>query len=845
MSGIGSLRDVNDISKDIDDRTSNEPQEEAVVTAFTKTAIRIVRVQKASLKLLRNVEYPQVLLGLQRSNFALVANATHYDLIDLQNNQQIPLFPISTEGEEERETEEPKEEDGSPPPTTKSEKIKPLIAPVGADEFLVLSGSRVDEPAMGLVVNTEGNISRGTIAWPQYPGSVAVDYPYVASVIGTQVQFHSLHDQRLVQSIDFESVPFVSNVSAAISQPYHPLADKIRLVPLAEGENDLERIESEQKVAEKLSVISSSLFVYSKERGVECLLSSPRIFQLEQLVEQEKIDEVLEEMGTLEISTERAVVELEYLNMLVGMGYLLYQDFSSATDSWLDGSLDPRLVVYIYDASSVVGDLWIFNGIYIILNRIVEKYSKEIAVDKTTGNILSSPTKKDLKRAKLMIAKDQIESRQFYQHFLKEWLEKRDLESITDKKNVFKTIEKAYLRLILKLDLENAVGKKEVYSFIKNEVLESEEDAIETLTASNRYYGLFLLYKKRGLFEKVCEIWKKSLVGEIEDPDFQGTEEQFGEYVTKHCHGQVLWDYGMWLANRNPKAGLKIFTKPNSEFKDIELMNSFKKLENPQVWRDFLRILVYEKKDYSFHADLVIVCVEDLQQELHKSKKNKDLVLKGYDTYRELGVAKRGYCEWMWKTGTASKDKELRTIAQMRYDLVRLLMQKNGQYDLNLVRMKLEDDKDLLLLELCAVYSRMGLDERCIRLLCHSLLDFDQSVSYCVHGQLVLPQVEQGSEKTPKASEGRQNDLFAMLYDEYLQLEPESVQRECTRQLLESHGSRLDISMVLAKTPPEWPLERLNGYLLHVLRHVMEIKNQSTLRRSLARAENIKVSFLL
>ena len=56
LSGIGSLRDVNDISKDIDDRSSNdENQEEAVVTAFTKTAIRIVRVQQSSLKLLTNI----------------------------------------------------------------------------------------------------------------------------------------------------------------------------------------------------------------------------------------------------------------------------------------------------------------------------------------------------------------------------------------------------------------------------------------------------------------------------------------------------------------------------------------------------------------------------------------------------------------------------------------------------------------------------------------------------------------------------------------------------------------------------------------------------------------------
>lgn len=840
MSGIGSLRDVNDLSRDIDERLTDGDQEEAVVTAFTKTAIRIVKVQKNSLKLLRNVEYPNVLLGLRRSGFALVANTTDYSLIDLENSQQIPLFPISTAGEEQEaapaETTEDENKSPSPPPEADktSKKIKPVIVPVGADEFLVLSGSKTDEPAMGLVVNLDGDISRGTIAWPQYPESVAVDYPYVASVIGTQVQFHSLHDQSLVQTIEFESTPIVSNVSAVISQPYHPLADKIRLVPLVDGENS-ERMETERKNAEKLSVISSSLFVYSKERGVQCLMSSPRIFHLEKLVQQEKLDEVLEEMGTLEITTERAVVELEYLNLLVGMGYILHKDFNSATGTWQTGSLDPRLIVYIYDPTSVVGDVWLFNGIRSILKTIVAKYSEEIAIDKSTGAVMTSTKKKDLKKAKHITAKDQLESRQFYQYFLKDWLAKRDMESLTDKKHIFHTIEKASLQLLLKLDAEGAIKKKEVYSFIQKDVIDSLEDTITILEAAGRYYGLFLLYKQQGESNKVCDLWKKIFTGEIVDGDFKGTEEEFAEYL-QQCEGPTVWDYGMWMANRNPEVGLKIFTK-RSEFNDAELMEAFKKLDNPQVWRDFLRILVYDKKDYSFHADLVIVCVEDLQQEIHKSAKNQAFVMEGYKKYRELALPKRAYYDYMGSSGTS---KELKKIMKMRQDLVGLLAQNDRKYDHDLVRMKLEGDKDLLQLELCVVYNQMNLHSRCIDILCNALQDFDQAISYCQHAKLVFGTKQQQAQE-PKADEDTQNELFPLLYDASLKMEPESVQIQCTRHLLESHGSRLDLSTVMAKTPAEWPLERLSGYLLNVLRNTTKEKNRSTLQRSLARAENTEV----
>lgn len=863
MSGIGSLRDVNDISRDIDERLSDIDQgEEAVVTVFTKTAIRIVRVQKNSLKLLRNVEYPQALLGLQRSNFALVANATNYDLIDIENSQQIPLFPISTAGEEEELDEpttqsssqppipssgedEPKSPSPPPEPVKKSTKIRPLIAAVGSDEFLVLSGSGPEEPAMGLVVNTEGNISRGTIPWPQYPESVAVDYPYVASVIGTQIQFHSLHDQSLVQTIQFESVPLISNVSAAISQPYHPLADKIRLVPLVPEGDQSERIEKERKNAEQLSVISSSLFAFSRERGVECLLSSPRIFYLERLVEQEKVDQVVEEMGTLNVSTERDMVELEYLNLLVGVGHLLHEDFSSASGTWQTGTLDPRIVVHIYDAKSVVGDLWVFNGIKLILASVIEKFSAEISVDKTSGKKITGITKKkDAKKNKRVAAKEQIESRQFYQYFLKEWLGKRDMESIVDKKHVFYTIEKAYLSLLLKLDSETAVKKQEVYRFIQHDIIESLEDAILTLEAEKRYYGLFLLYKKRGQTEKVCEIWKRIIVGEAVDADFKGTEKEFAEYLVGST-GQIVWDYGMWLANRNPSAGLQVFTE-HEEFSDTELMSAFKKLENQQVWRDFLRILVYVKKDYTFHADLVVVSVEDLQEEIHKSDKNKEFITKGYTKYRNLSLPKRGYIDYM-ATSPSGNGKDAggaqKRIVKMRQDLLKLLMQKDVQYDHNVVRLKLEDDKELLQFELCVVYSQMGLRERCIRILCHSLQDFEQSISYCEHGALVLGNSSRRNlqdELDEKASSTTQNELFSILYDETLNLEPETVQTQWTRNLLELHGSQLDLSKVLVRTPESWPVERLSGYLLNVLRHVMKEKNRSTLNRSLARAENIK-----
>lgn len=817
LTGIGSLRDVHDISRDIDDH-STEPEEETTVTAYTKTAIRIVRVQQNSLKLLTNIQYPEAKVGLQRSNFALVANSTHYDLIDLENNQQIPLFPISTGDTEEN---------GAP-------EVEPMIAAVGMDEFLVLSGTKKAEPAMGLVVNKEGNISRGTIAWPQYPSSIAVEYPYVVSVIDKQVQVHSLHDQSLLQSIDYESVPIVTNVSVHISQPYRPLAEKIRLIPLAakEEEEEKERIDKELVIAEGLSVITSSLFVYSKEKGIECLLSSPRIFHLEGLVEQEKIDEVVEEMSTLEVTTERGVVELEYLNQLVGFGYLFHKDFSSATDYWVDGSLDPRLLIEIYDSECVVGNLWIFNGINDILKKVKDKFSDDITIEKSSGKEVTGKRKKN--STKVITAKDQLASRQFYHYFFTSWLKKRDLESLSDKKNVFSSIEKACLKLLIKLDNETVIKKQELYTFIKTELIETWDDAIVTLKENERYYGMFLMYKENGQFKNACEIWKRIIVGEISDKDFKETEEQFAEYLIDNIkdHKKLVWEYGLWLANKNPKAGLHVFTEPEGHYDDTELMKAFKELDNKQVWRDFLRVLVYVKQNYSFNGELVLVSVEDLLTEINRTKKTREFMKKGLENYVQSSIPKQTF----FASIERNRNKEFKYLVDMRLELISLL-QRDGEYDTLLLKNKLETDGELLRLELCLVYDKLGLHERIIKILCHDLKDFDQCLQFCKEGRLAL-----GKHNLVKADMETQRHFFAVLYNEYLKLEPESVQIECTKNLLESHGTMLDMRMVLDKTPDSWPLERLNGYLVHVLRQITKETTESTLSRSLARSQNMKVS---
>lgn len=988
---------------------------------LTKASIRFVRVLPNALKAEKKTDYPSALVGFQRSNFALVANAATYDLVDLENNQKIPLFEISsggldnedfeeddevppietktpgqdesiktneeleqqtdkqsteaTEAEEEssvdKEPTSPKDEQESdetasteetpkdtPAPKTEDEdtkpvdlpkptiehptpvakkqhtkpprKLKPMICAVSSDEFLLTSGTTINEPAMGLVVNTDGDISRGTIAWPKYPSSVAVDYPYVASAIDNQIYFYSLHDQDLVQTIEYKSRPQVFTVTSPISQAYLPLSEKIRLVPLnistspteepKPTEDQSKRIEKEKAHAESLSVISSSLFVYSKEAGVQCLLSSPRIFHLEKLVEQSRLDEVKEEMSTIEINTERAFVEIEYLGLLVGVGYLMHGDFDTATSAWLEGTLDPRIVIYIFNKESVNGDLWTFNGLIPFLKTTIEKLEGLRVTAAATPAEESAPTpapatntpkrsKKSKKGAKNNRAetkaaaaaskptpgpstvsideakKKLTESRQYYAYFLGEWLKRRELESIVDKTAVFYSLELAYLRLSLEdkaaataaRDQEAlSQSKTKLYTFLRREVVESVEDTLKILGKNDMYYGQFLLYEKYEREAEFCELWKRALsdgtISEV-DPDFLSnkTEEAFASYLQHTCEDHdLVWNHGMWLVERNVKIGLPIFThrSPDSQvqFQDDDVLAALKKLKNPHAWRSFLKILVYERHDLSRQGDLIEISAEDLVERIKLSATMRDIVAESYVEYKNLALPKRGYLDFMHsKMSRSAGGSEEAEITKMRLDLVRLLLGE-GQYDIDVIRDKLEQCgyEELLVVELCVIYSKLGMHERCIRILAHSLLDFDQSVDYCRNGRLVVKTLKVGGVKSlvskdtkssgktarkdqqehpsQEADDATQRRLFTILFDEFLSISFESTRSLYLRMLLERYGDKLDTFTVLRKTPSEWPLERISGYLYSVLRQVMADKNESMVTKALARAQNTYIA---
>ncbi|KAI4196102.1 MAG: hypothetical protein LQ350_006765 [Teloschistes chrysophthalmus] len=251
--------------------SDGEDEAGQVVMICIKSRIRLVRIGDDARRI-RNIEYPACLTLARRDNFACVADAQAYALLDVENQQKISLFPISSldenahggqvedisaksdssrpssavgdpkghgrsrslgafvgglgrrspqsrsqerSGQDTAELglraasplrlshDQPRSDSGpgevgrtlsvsdkplpAPPDRSSSQKggqtvaapssaqLIPHVCSPTPGEFLLTTGTTPEEPGVGIFVNLEGDVVRGTLQFDRYPTSVVVD----------------------------------------------------------------------------------------------------------------------------------------------------------------------------------------------------------------------------------------------------------------------------------------------------------------------------------------------------------------------------------------------------------------------------------------------------------------------------------------------------------------------------------------------------------------------------------------------------------------------------------------------------------------------------------------------
>lgn len=177
----GKVKDVNDMLalSQVKNPKVKNPLDKIIV--YTSSKIRVVQFLKDSIKLLKDINYQNAVLGRSSaagtlanySNICLVANDTNYDVVDMQQTRRIPLFEYNID---------------------KAPNVHPYIVPFAAQdqeskEEHLLSIRSDASTSLAMFVNSFGDVTRGTLTWlgTGYPtNGLCVLWPYVFGIYRTE-----------------------------------------------------------------------------------------------------------------------------------------------------------------------------------------------------------------------------------------------------------------------------------------------------------------------------------------------------------------------------------------------------------------------------------------------------------------------------------------------------------------------------------------------------------------------------------------------------------------------------------------------------------------------------------
>ena len=422
--------------------------------------------------------------------------------------------------------------------------------------------------------------------------------------------------------------------------------DRVRLLT-SEGDNtrgeleewEVKRIAEELEAAKRISKIGGKVVFFSgtkvwrllpspmvvrlDSRLPSLVLSPPRGATLEAKKEADKrratILSVLKDVHGLEPTTERMFHEIAYIKQKCGV--LLLTEFLGlpreedkrqfptellATErALIDGSLDPRIVVSLFsgfeeELREGKNGVWVYGGIKKVIDMVlIDRRSQ----GQLTWDGEDKKPEWDGRRDLLLLLR----------RYLSAWRQKKGFGSVSqaDEREVFWTIDAALMRCLLLLEatrspsaLQHMAGevdvRQELYKMCDYpSSVECFDRCVYLLERFKRLYVLSILYQSKKMSREVLETWKRLFESGDEKAlaEFGEGEDRIADYLLAKKDRELVKEYGLWLANRNQKLGIKVFADERARVKwDVqEVLGLFKEYA-PVALRGYVEHLVVEQK---------------------------------------------------------------------------------------------------------------------------------------------------------------------------------------------------------------------------------------------------------
>lgn len=632
--------------------------------------------------------------------------------------------------------------------------------------------------------------------------------------------------------------------------------------PLPEGWEAM-RNEEEEEFAKRFAKITCRLAVWSGNQ-VWWAVRNPLLLQLDAsiastamehkdpphtLEERRQLFSILATIRGRDARTELEFMTFNYIKQRASV--LLFTSFLHTRETafppelkameevLLDSNLDPRVVLGLIPGlrNEIIEPkkgIWIFGGVKGTVERYMasEKFGQ-------IGHIV-----RDLAEPILLFIKSYLWSAR----------RKKGLASTGNEGEVFRTVDAALLVVLLELDKDTVPGvarngsiRSELNELVDNGV-DCFDRAVDLLESYHRLYILSRLYQSRKMASDVLYIWKRIIEGEQDKGgEFKDGELRVREYLTKISNQALVQEYGLWLANRNPKLGVQVFADDRGRaprFEPVQVVALLRK-EGPDAVKYYLEYLVFGKGQTIYVNELISYYLDIVINNLKTSAQARDAVKGTYEAYRALRPPKPTYRQFLNDNSPADDE-----VWQSRLRLLQLLGESH-EYDFKAIRARItkalpaaKAEEQLLVPEAIILGGRERRHEEALRLLVHRLGDYDTAVSYCLRGGASIYTPHPGRRES-MPTEDTQEGLFRALLHEFLAIEDANDRVEQTGALLEQFGGWFDVMEVLQQIPDEWSVDVVAGFLMTALRRLVAERRETEVASRLSSAENLRVNWQL
>jgi hypothetical protein len=818
--------------------------------------------------------------------------------------------------------------------------LKPHILSPSPTEFLLTTGTGATEPGVGLFVNLDGDVVRGSVEFARYPDAIVIDKaPLTMAEMqsstdlgeenilalmdrsngavmqkGIETQSLSLDAAVSSKSKGWLAIPSESPPSSAQhgmhrclstgTHAFSEVSELLRLVRLRlpgqspgvsqsppeltdpRTRTSLQRVEEEKELFEASFVRSSTdaappdweskrnreeasfarsfdssqsnIMVWSSNR-LWRVVKNPLILQLEAML-QLAVDSnnnasslntgslfnLLEKLRNRDAKTEVEFMTLNYIKQKVSLMLFLNLpcdgprisgsgDLLQKTENALiDGGIDPRVILVLVpllqkEVLQGPQGIWSHKG---LVNVVIDH------LETATGRNTFGTT--DIY---LML-----------KGFLSSWQSKRGFGSVADEQYVFDTVDAALLHLLMELHQSLATGSPVALSVtakLNNVVDNWKGDFDRAVRLLEDYQHLFVLsrlYQSRKLSKDVLRTWQRIAEGETDAGGVlsaSAAEVQVRRYLVRLGNTQLVEDYALWLATRNPELAIEAFTDDSSRVQfSPQRITGLLKNRAPGAVQQYLEHLVFRKNLSQFADDLIGYYLDSVLNVLEDSQEARDSVKQSYSTYRAMKPPKPTYLNFIAQNTPPepwwqSRLRLLQLLGGGSYAALSHTTAKHLTYSIDTVLERLAPFSTYLVSESIILDARRGRHKEALRLLTHGLGDYDTAIIYCYFGG---PAPTSGGpvDASSLPSRDEQKDLFAYLLQEFLRIEDVIERLERTRELLGKFAAWFDPLQTLAQIPESWSVDVMSEFLVRTFRTVTSEKNEAAVVKALSAAQNLQ-----